>query len=232
MKIRIGKKPPPRTENPYLDARRSWNVHTGTALAQQRLWQVLAMISLLVALAAVGGVIHIGSQSRFVPYVVEVDKLGQVRAVAAADRPGKADSRVVTSQVSRFIENLRSVSPDIALQKRNILQVYSMLKSSSTAAGKAQAFYTTPTTNPLQRAQKESVSVQIVSVLPQTASTWQVDWAESTFDRSGKRQGEPVLMRALLTVEQIPPSADTTEQQIRDNPLGVYVADFNWSKPL
>ena len=25
---------------------------------------------------------------------------------------------------------------------------------------------------------------------------------------------------------------DDTEQQIRDNPLGVYVADFNWSKPL
>lgn len=222
----------PATANPYLDARRAWNEAIGGALSQQRLWQLVAMISLLLALAAVGGVIHIGSQSRFVPYIVEVDKLGHVRAVAQAQTAGKPEQRVVTSQVSRFIENLRTVSPDVALQKRSILQVYSMLKSGSSAAGKIQAFYTSPGSNPLQRAQHETVNVQIISVLTQTADTWQVDWTETSYDRSGKRRAEPVQMRALLTIEHLPPSADTTEQQLRDNPLGVYVADYNWSKPL
>lgn len=218
--------------NPYLDSRRAWNETIGSALSQQRMWQIVAMISLLVALGAVGGVIHIGSQSRFVPYVVEVDKLGKVRAVEQAQKPGAPDKRVVTSQVARFVESLRGVSPDMALQKRSILQVYSMLQSGSPASTKTQAFYTNPASNPLQRAQQETVNVQITSVLPQTASTWQVDWTESTYDRTGERRGEATLMRALLTVKHLPPSASTTEQQIRDNPLGVYVADYNWSKPL
>ena len=218
--------------NPYLDSRRVWNEAIGGALSQQRMWQIVAMIALLVALGAVGGVVYIGSQSRFVPYVVEVDKLGKVRAVAQAQTPGTPDERVVTSQVSQFVENLRTVSPDVALQKRSILQVYSMLQSGSPASVKTQAFYTSPTSNPLQRAQQETVSVQINSVLPQSAQTWQVEWLETTYMRSGERRGEPGAMRALLTVKHLPPSADTTEQQIRDNPLGVYVADYTWSKSL
>ena len=39
----------------------------------------------------VGGIIHIGSQSKFVPYVVQVDRLGQAVAVAPADRAAPAD---------------------------------------------------------------------------------------------------------------------------------------------
>jgi len=76
------------------------------------------------------------------------------------------------------------------------------------------------------------VTVQINSVLQQTESTWQVDWLESTWNRNGTVVSGDVRMRALLTVEQIPPSPETTEQQMRDNPLGIYVSDFNWSKPL
>jgi len=221
-----------QAENPFQDARRIWNVHTGTALAQQRMWQLVALLALLVALAAVGGVIHIGSQSRYVPYVVEVDSLGKVQAVAEAPRAGKADTRVVTAQVSRFIEDMRTVTPDIAMQRRNILQVYSMLQTSSAAATKANAFYNGATTNPFTRAANQTVTVQINSVLQQTESTWQVDWLESTWNRNGTVVSGDVRMRALLTVEQIPPSPETTEQQMRDNPLGIYVSDFNWSKPL
>lgn len=67
-------------ENPYLAARRTWNDHVGGVVSQRQTWQVIGILSLLIALAGVGGVIHIGSQSKFIPYVVEVDKLGQTVA--------------------------------------------------------------------------------------------------------------------------------------------------------
>ena len=83
------------SENPYLAARRTWNDHVGGVVSQRQTWQVIGILSLLIALAGVGGIIHIGSQSKFVPYVVQVDRLGQAVAVAPADRAAPADARVI-----------------------------------------------------------------------------------------------------------------------------------------
>jgi len=57
-----------------------------------------------------------------------------------------------------------------------------------------------------------------------------VDWIEIVNDRQGILQGEPFRMRALVTVYTIPSTPQTTEEQVRMNPLGIYVRDFSWSK--
>jgi hypothetical protein len=79
-------------ENPYLAARRTWNDHVGGVVSSRQTWQVIGILSLLIALAGVGGVIHIGSQSKFIPYVVEVDKLGQTVAAGPVQAASKADA--------------------------------------------------------------------------------------------------------------------------------------------
>ena len=43
-------------ENPYLAARRTWNDHVGSVVSQRQTWQVIGILSLLIALAGVGGV--------------------------------------------------------------------------------------------------------------------------------------------------------------------------------
>ena len=104
-------------ENPYLAARRTWNEHVGAVVSSRQTWQVVGILSLLIVLAAVGGLIHIGSQSKFVPYVVEVDKLGQAVAVAPAQRAAAVDQRVVHASVASFVSDARLVTPDVALQR-------------------------------------------------------------------------------------------------------------------
>jgi type IV secretory pathway TrbF-like protein len=69
-------------------------------------------------------------------------------------------------------------------------------------------------------------------VLPQTADTWQVDWMETARDRQGVVKGAPQRWRALVTVYAMGTTPDTTEEQIRNNPLSIYVRDFSWSKQL
>ena len=90
-------------ENPYLAARRTWNDHVGGVVSQRQTWQVIGILSLLIALAGVGGVIHIGSQSKFIPYVVEVDKLGQTVAAGPVQAAGKADPRVIHAAVADWM---------------------------------------------------------------------------------------------------------------------------------
>lgn len=229
--------PPPaaqeETENPYLNARRSWNEHVGALVSSRQAWQLLGLMSLLIVLAAVGGLVHIGSQSKFVPYVVQVDKLGQPLAIAPAGRAAAADPRVVHAAVASFISDLRLVTPDVALQRKAVFRAYAMLSPDDAATQKANAWLNgSEASSPFKRAAQETVSTEILSVLPQTPDTWQVDWMESTHDRQGVPKGEPVRMRALVTVYSVAPTAQTTEEQLRNNPLGIYARDFSWSKQL
>lgn len=48
----------------------------GSYIKERNRWRVIAVINSCIALISVLGVIYIGSQSKFIPYVVQVDRLG------------------------------------------------------------------------------------------------------------------------------------------------------------
>ena len=100
-------------DNPYLNARRVWNAHEGEILSSRRTWQIIGILSLLIALSAVGGIVYIGQQSKFVPYVVAVDKLGNATAISRADRAAPVDSRVMQATLAAFISDARLVTPEL-----------------------------------------------------------------------------------------------------------------------
>jgi type IV secretion system protein TrbF len=224
-------KPEATYDNPYLNARRSWNDHVGEVLNAKQTWQVIGILSLMIALASVGGIIHIGSQSKFVPYVVEVDKLGQPLAISPAQLTSVPDPRVVSSSVASFINDARIVTPDVALQRKAIFRMYSMLSAKDPATMKANEWLNgSDERSPFKRAEKMTVSIEIHTVIAQTPDTWQVDWVETEYDRDGSVLGAPFRMRALVTVYTVPSTPETTVEQLRMNPMGIYVRDFSWSK--
>lgn len=217
--------------NPYLSARKHWNEHTKGLMNAARLWQAVALLCLMITLVAIGGVLHLASQSKFIPYIIEMDKLGQTAAVAPAQLATPVDQRLVRANLAAFISNARLVTPDIALQRKAVLAVYAMLHGDDPAAAKMTAWLNgNEASNPFQRAAKETVETEIVSVIPQSPDSWQIEWNEKLFDRQGVPIGQPYRMKALATVEIVPPDASTTEEKLRQNPLGVYVKDFSWSK--
>ena len=197
------------TENPYLNARKQWNFIMGDMVSSRLLWQWAGMTGLLIGLGGVGGMIYLGSQSKFIPYIVEVNKLGETVAVARADQPQATDERIVRAMLGSFIGNARTVTTDIA-------------KMNEWLNG-------TPESSPFKRAEKELVSVEIKSVLRQSDNSWQVDWVETTRAHDGKLLKPPQNMRALLNIYYVPP---TTEQQIIVNPIGMFIRDFSWSNEL
>jgi type IV secretion system protein TrbF len=107
-----------QTANPYLDARRQSNSQIDRAFGSLHVWQLIAVASLLIAFACVAGIIYFGSQTKFVPYVIEVDKLGEAVAVGPAQLAAPADPRVVRASLASFIAAARLVTPDIDLQRK------------------------------------------------------------------------------------------------------------------
>lgn len=230
-------------DNPYLAARRTWNDQVAANIASRQMFQLLAVLAMLIALAAVGGMAYIGSQSRFVPYVVEVDKARQPSAIGPAEKAAPTDWRIVRAAVGGWISDVRMVTPDIALQRKAIFRVYAMLAPNDAATAKTNEWLNgSPESNPFKRAEKETVDIELTSVIPQTADTWQVEWLETIRDRqgaikavrnsSGQGESNPQRWRALVTVYVAPPSPAATEDGVRNNPLGIHIRSFSWTKLL
>jgi type IV secretion system protein VirB5 len=212
--------------NPYLEARREWNERYGDYIQQAHHWRTMAIICGVVALIAVAGVVYIGAQSKVVPYVVEVDKLGEASAVARADRAASADPRVIRAYLARFVTDWRTVTVDVQAQKSAIDRVYAMLPSGSIALGKINAYFRAH--NPFTTSSKQSAAVAITNLLPISDNTWQVEWREVVRDNRGDVLGN-ISMKASIIVGITPP---TDETLILINPLGVYITDLNWSQQL
>jgi type IV secretion system protein VirB5 len=81
---RYGRTPEPET--PYQRAGQLWDERIGAARVQARNWRLMAFGGLGLAALTGAGLVWQSQQSRVVPYVVEVDRLGEARAVAPADR--------------------------------------------------------------------------------------------------------------------------------------------------
>ncbi|WP_137935840.1 VirB8/TrbF family protein [Chitinivorax sp. B] len=224
-KLPAGSKAPGQL-NPYVEARREWNERYGDYVQQAHHWRSMAIISGLIALTSVVGVVYIGAQNKIVPYVVEVDKLGQAAAVARADQPVTVDPRVTKAYLARFVADWRTVTIDRMAQKGAIDRVYSMLPSGSVALNKLNDHFKAH--NPFTVAANQTVAVAVTNILPISDQTWQVEWQEVTRDLRGELQSN-VRMKVSIIVGITPP---TDERMILINPLGVYITDLNWSQQL
>ena len=215
--------------NPFLDTRRAWNGVWEESLANARRWRMIAFVLLALLGIAVYGLINLGSQPKAIPYIVEVNKLGEV-AYAGRLEPARADSNVIKASIASFIADLRLVTPDAGLQAEAVNRVYAYISKGDPALGRVNSFYgATKESSPYVRAQDEIVSVAIDDVLPTSQNTLQVDWSEPTRDRKGEK-AVTAKWRGLVTIVLVPPSASTSETQLRRNPLGVYVQDVTWSR--
>jgi type IV secretion system protein TrbF len=217
--------------NPYLDARRAWNSAVDRAFSQLHLFQIVAVAGFLVALAAIGAMAYIGSKSKFIPYVVEVDKLGEALAVKPAEVAARADERIIRASLASFIASARLVTPDMDLERKAVLTVYAFLQTKDPATAKINAWYQgSKDSDPFERAKKVEVSTNIASVEPVSQSSWQIDWTETTRDRDGALVGRPAHMRAVLEIYVEPLGSTARESDITRNPLGIYVRDVNWEE--
>jgi type IV secretion system protein VirB5 len=222
------------TENPYLNARRSWNDNLKTLAVERQTIIFLALLALLVGLAGVGGMAYIGSQTKFVPHIIEVDKLGQPLAVGNAEGLTEANRQlVIRARLASLISDARMVTPDVQLQTDAIYRVYASIAHNDPAMEKMNQWYNgKDKATPFVRAQKETVATQIDSALPLSDETWQIDWTETTRDRQGFEVKPSEKWRALISVYLVAPTHETTEEQLFKNPLGIYIKDFSWSKQL
>jgi type IV secretory pathway TrbF-like protein len=208
----------------YLAAKAEWNERYGSYISQARSWRLAALLSMGVAIGCVAGISYIGSQSHIVPFVVEINQLGDALAAQRADVAATPDARLIRAQLARWISDVRTVYVDASAERYVINEAYGMIDRQSEAFAVVNAYFRK--NDPFARAAEESTNVHISSVLPISATTWRVEWDEESHKRDGSSTGVS-HWRGSVTVTVHPPTDSNT---ILINPTGLYVQSVSWSR--
>ncbi|WP_374005796.1 conjugal transfer protein TrbF [Delftia lacustris] len=219
--VRYADTPQPAT--PYQSAAQVWDERIGSARVQARNWRWMAFGCLTLALLMAGGLIWLSTQSIVTPYVVEVDRAGQVRAVGEAATPYRPADAQIAHHLARFVGLVRSLSVDPVVVRQNWLDAYDYTTDRGAAALNDYA----RTHDPFVRIGKESVTVQVTSVVRASDSSFNVRWTQQRYV-NGAAAGLERWTAVISIVLQTP----RTEARLRKNPLGIYVTGLSWSREL
>lgn len=213
----------PEAETPYQRAGQLWDERIGSARVQARNWRLMAFGCLALATGLSGGLLWQSLQSRVVPYVVEIDRLGEARAVEPAARSYQPTDPQVAWFLSRFITDVRGRSLDPVLMRGDWLSAYDF----TTKRGALFLGDYARANNPFAQVGERTVSVQITSVVRASDKSFQVKWVETAYER-GAQTGQS-HWTAILTLVMAPP---TNAETLRKNPLGIYIDAIDWSREL
>ncbi|WP_062785556.1 conjugal transfer protein TrbF [Novosphingobium capsulatum] len=216
-----GKSPEPET--PYQRAAQVWDDRIGSARVQAKNWRLMAFGSLALSAALSAGLFWQSMNGSIVPWVVQVDRLGQAQAIAPATADYQPNDAQIAFYLARFIEQVRGIPADAIIVRQNWLRAYDF----TTQAGALALNDYARSNDPFAKVGKSQVAIEVSSVIRASPSSFRVAWIERRYQDGSLASTE--RWSAILTVAVQPPrDADA----LRKNPLGIYINAINWSKEL
>ena len=219
--VRYSDTPEPVT--PYQAAAQAWDERIGSARVQAKNWRLMAFGCLFLAMLMAGGLVWRSAQSIVTPFVVEVDRTGQVRAVGEAATPYRPNDAQIAYHLARFVTDVRSLSIDPIVVRKNWLDAYDY----ATDRGAATLNDYARSNDPFASVGQKTIAVEVTSVVRASDNSFQVRWIERSFLNGAPAGTE--RWTAVLTIVLQPPR---TEERLRKNPLGIYVNGLSWSREL
>jgi len=219
--IRYSKTPQPET--PYQRAAQVWDERIGSARVQARSWRYAFFGALGLSALLTGGLLWQNARGTIVPWVVEVDKLGEARSVAPAEAGFAPTDPQIAFHLARFIEHVRALPDDPIVVRQNWLRAYDFASDRGAQALNEHARIN----DPFAAIGRVQVAVDVTSVIRASPSSFRVAWIERRYQDGAL--AETSRWTAILGVTVQPPR---DPDALRSNPLGVFVTSINWSKEL
>jgi type IV secretory pathway TrbF-like protein len=213
----------PQPETPYQRAEQVWDERIGSARVQAKNWRYMAFGSLVLSAGFAVALVWQSVQGTVVPWIVQVDKLGQAQAVEPATVDYRPTDPQVAWHLARFIEQVRSTPADPVIVRQNWLRAYEWTTDRGAVALNDYA----RSNDPFSNVGKQQVSVDVSSVIRASADSFRVAWTERHYENGQLSTTE--RWTAILTIVIQPPrDAD----RLKANPLGIYVNAINWSREM
>ena len=222
-------KPESSPQTPFRRARQEWDHRIGQSVVQAKNWRFAFLISTFLLALMTFSLFTVVKQQKVIPVIVGLDKqTGEPSVVGPVDQskyqPGPLEIKYFLSQFVRYV---RSVPLDSVVIRQNWTRAYTLLRKE--AAALLNDMTQKDANSPLKKIGKVLVTVQPLSVLqiPDTSS-YQMRWKETVYSTHGTKL-EEYTMLATFQIELDPPRDEHT---IQENPLGLFIRNFQWNREL
>jgi len=219
--VRYGRTPEPET--PYQRAAQAWDERIGSARVQARNWRLMALGELFLIAGLAAALVWQSARGTIVPWVVQVDRLGEAQAVAPAIANFRPTDPQIAWHLARFIEQVRGIAADPIIVRQSWLRAYDF----ATDRGALALNDFARASDPFGRVGRQQVAVEVSSVIRASDDSFRVAGIERTYENGQLARTE--RWTAILTIV-VQPARDA--ERLRKNPLGIFVHAINWSREL
>ena len=211
-------------QNPYVkgaEGKKLWDDRYMNMSMMIKKWQVAFLISSVTAILLALVIAKVATESRVQPFVVETNQ-GMPYAMVAMQSLSPRDQKLINFAVNQFIINTRTVLSDPKAEELLLNKAYAY--SADEALQTLQDYFAQ--NNPFTRAQKYTISVNIVDAMPLSKNTWQITWDET--QRFINSDQPPVTTRWMANLAY--KFGEVNPKFMNDNPFGLYITQLSWSK--
>jgi type IV secretion system protein TrbF len=194
----------------------------------KRNWQLMSFALIALLALTTLSYIRLASSARVIPYLVQVDRLGQVLDIGRADETLKPDQRLVAAQLAQFIRAIRTVLPASAAagQAEMIKRGYAF--AAPEAAGFLNDYFADAKNDPRLLGARLTRQVNVTGILRvPNSDVWRLQWNETERPIPAGEGVRTTAWEGYTTVKLVPP---TTAEAVQDNPLGLYITTINWTQ--
>lgn len=210
-------------ETPYMKAKQVWDGRMGALANQASMWRITTFCLLGANVLLVAALLFLPSRTQLVPYVVEVDGIGQVKQVGMANKPNYVPQEAhIIHSLQSFIYNSRALSTDKKVVRENWMRAHRVL---APKVGNQFESYIRDTGLSSKIGQL-SKTVEVGPVLSLGQGSYQIEWDENTYDKGGNITLKEHF-RGTFAVSHHQPKND---KELRENPLGVYIHHLDWRR--
>ncbi len=213
----------PQPETPYQKAAQVWDERIGSARVQAKNWRYMAFGSLILSAGFAAALVIQSARGTVVPWVVQIDNLGQSQAIAPATADYRPTDPQIAWHLARFIEQVRSIPADPVIVRQNWLRAYEWTTDRGAGALNDYA----RTNDPFVKVGKQQIAIEVSSVIRASADSFRVAWTERRYEDGKLATTE--RWTAILTIALQPPR---DAERLKANPLGIYVNAISWSREL
>jgi type IV secretory pathway TrbF-like protein/sugar phosphate permease len=205
----------------YDKAIEAWEDRLRAAQTQIASWRLAALGSITVAFLLGVTFVRTASDSVVTPYPIAVEHLGTVHTTDYAKQSYRPLDALIAYFIARFFEDIRSLSMDPVVVYSRWLRAYRYLTE---RGARTLNDYTTKA-DPFSKIGIETTAVEIVSIVRDSANSFEARWKETTREKQGELGTEQFTGAVTIVFK----TSDTPEV-LRDNPLGLYIHGLNWSR--
>ena len=196
-------------------------------IKDNRIWQLTGLCSVIMILATLAGWFFILQIQKEIPVIIEVNELGRAKYIGEIKNKSylqgyTVKDYMIESVLRDFIVCTRDIYIDEEIMSKNYQQAAAWCSNEI----KSRLRDDLVAEDPFSLVGKIKRTVSIESGIKITDGTWQYDWFDISNDIYG-REISRLRYRGMFSVAIKEPQ---TDNERFNNPLGIYIIDYNISK--